>query len=457
MKKSIINDRVDILKELTKLSIPILFGMIAESLYLLSDTYFISIIDKNDPSIISGVGLVFPIPFLLTSIDQGIGTGISTITAIATGENNKETIKKTAITGYNLSLYFGILMVATFFIFGEQIINILSGQGISSFTKTVAIQYLKYSLPGFIFMFCVQARFSVFQGIGNTKTVGKAMVASTVLNTILNPIFIFSFDLGVRGAAMATVVSQVCLWIYVTYIYYKSDITKFKISNLITFDFELLKRILKLGMPASISFVILSTWFIVINKFVSSINEVSMNAYTLIGRLNGILTIPALAFSIGLSIMIGQSYGEKNMKKVKKSYLYGTSVITVLTGLLSIIFMIISRFVLSAMSDNVEVISTALRQVYLTTIPASIGTAVAICASNSLQAIERPIKAMLTTGIRTIFISVPLILLVEALFGQNILFIWISTTVGIVCGAIIGFMWFLMEFEKINIQNNKIV
>lgn len=440
-------------KQLIKLSMPILLGMLSELLYLLSDTYFISIIDKSNPSIISGVGLIFPIVFLLTSVDQGIGTGISTITSIAKGGKDEETIKRTAITGFNLSFYFGLAMVILFFIFAAPIVNTLSGNGLTSFTKIVAIEYLRYSLPGFIFMFCVQARFSVFQGIGNTKTIGAAMVLSTILNMILDPILIFYFALGVKGAAIATVISQVCLWIYITYVYYKNNITKFKINNMITFDLALVKRILKLGIPASLSFIILSTWFMIINKFVSSISEVSMSAYTLVGRLNGVLVTPALAFAVGLSIMIGQSYGAKDMEKIKKVFVHGTFIITVFTGFLGILYMAISRLAFLAMSDNVEVISMALKQVYITTIPISIGTTVAVAASSSLQAIERPIKAMLVTAFRTLFISIPLIQILQLIFSKNVLQIWISVTIGVVCGGVIGIMWFLNELKNIEFDS----
>ena len=104
-----------IYQQLAKLSLPILWGMIAELLYSLADIYFIAAIDKSATHMVSGVGIVFPLIFLLTSVDQGIGSGIATITAIAHGGKDQQTVEKTSLTGYNLSLYSGIVIVILFF------------------------------------------------------------------------------------------------------------------------------------------------------------------------------------------------------------------------------------------------------------------------------------------------------------------------------------------------------
>lgn len=445
-------------QQLTKLSLPILLGMLAELLYSLADMYFIAAIDKGSTHIVSGVGIVFPLIFLLTSVDQGIGSGISTITAIAHGRKDDQTVKNTSTVGYNLSLYTGLIMVALFFLLAEMIINGLSGNALSLEAKEVAIIYFRYSLPGFIFMFLVQARFSVLQGIGKTSIIGIGMIASTLLNLLLDPIFIFVLNLGVKGAALATVISQISLWLFVGSQYRKVNNTQFKFSNLIQFDKDLIKRIFKLAIPASLTFVILSVSIMNLNKFVSNINEVSLNAYTLVTRFDGILVTPALAFSIGISIMIGQNYGAGKIDQLKKIFVKGGMLITILTLILGGVYMIFARRIFLTMSSHHEVIEIATKQVLLLTIPIALGTSISMAAANCLQALEKATKAMLVTGFRVLFLTAPVIFILELLFKPNIYFVWLGIFLGMIAGALIGKIWINNAIKKIEkISSNKVL
>ena len=438
-----------IYQQLAKLSLPILWGMIAELLYSLADIYFIAAIDKSATHMVSGVGIVFPLIFLLTSVDQGIGSGIATITAIAHGGKDQQTVEKTSLTGYNLSLYSGIVIVILFFILAEPIINGLSGNEVTPAAKDVAIIYLRYSLAGFIFMFLVQARFSVLQGIGQTGLIGIAMIGSTLLNLVLDPIFIFTLKLGVRGAAIATVISQISLWLFINYQYGKVNLNKPKWADLIQLDKVISKRILKIGIPASFTFVILSVSFMVLNKLVSNISEVGLNAYTLVTRLDGILVTPALAFSIGLSIMIGQNYGGGKIDRLPKIFRQGGIVITFFTLLLGVIYMALAKTIFGTMSSRPEVIALASKQVLYLTIPVAVGMSISTAASSCLQALEQATKAMLVTGFRALFITAPLILLLGLLFKPHIYHIWIGIAGGVIGASIIGLGWVNKAFNRI--------
>ncbi len=443
------NYKDGIYKQLIKLSLPILLGMIAELLYSLTDIYFIAAIDKETTHVVSGVGIIFPLIFLLTSVDQGIGTGISTITAIAYGGEDNQTVNKVSSTGYNLSLYSSIVMVGLFFVLSELIVNGLSGNEVSFEAKEVAIIYLKYSLPGFIFMFLVQARFSVLQGMGKTRIIGIAMMASTLLNLVLNPIFIFTLEMGVKGAAIATVISQFILWVFITVHYKSIGTAHFKLSSLIQLDKGLIKRILKIGIPASLTFVILSASFMILNKFVSNISEVSLNAYTLVTRLDGILVTPALAFSIGLSIMVGQNYGAGKIKELKKIFFKGSMLITLFTLVLGGAYMVFARRTFLMMSSNQEVINLAVKQVLYLTIPVASGISISTAASSCLQALEKSTRAMLVIGFRALFITVPVTLILELLFKPHINYIWIGICGGMIGSAIIGIIWVNNTLKKI--------
>ncbi len=436
-----VKKQTSVYRQITRLSLPILLGMAAELLYTLADMYFITQIDKSSTANVSGVGIVFPLIFLLTSIDQGICSGISTITAISCGANDHQTVKKAANTGFNLSLYAGLVLVMLFLGFTRPIISFLSGSNVSLQAQEVAVTYLRYCLPGFIFMFLVQARFSTLEGLGKTKVIGAAMAGSTVLNIILDPIFIFGLNLGVKGAALATVISQFILFIFVTFQFRKTEIAESSIASYFKFDRQVLKRIIKIGIPSSLSFVILSASYMVLNKAVSNISEMSLNAYTLVTRLDSILVTPALAFSIGLSIIIGQNYGAGNDKQLKDIFRKGVKLITAITVALGIFYMVLAKQIFTGMSANPEVISLATRQAWLLTVPVAVGMSITIAASSCLRALELATKSMLVTGFRALFITAPILLIVPYYLGNSIYGVWAAIVAGLVGGSVIGLIW----------------
>jgi len=450
MKKITESNWFSINRQLTFYSIPILLGMMCELFYTLADTFFISIIDKTDTAIISGVGLIFPIIFLLTSVDQGIGSGISTIVAISVGEKNNRQIRKTADTGFNLSLYLGGIVLLFFFFFVNIILDGISGSGVSQRAKDIGAEYLIYVLPGFLFMFLVQARFSVLQGLGKTKFIGIGMVISSLINVALDPVMIFTFNLGVKGASIATVISQLILFIIVSIVYRKNGFKDFKLSHLIKFDNHLLKRIIRIGIPSSLSFIILSASFMVYNFFIGNISESALNAYTLVQRFEGILVTPALAFAIGLSIMTGQNFGAKQYKKVNDIFINGTLFITIITVVICGIYMLFAKSIFVNMTGNPEVLSLILNQVYYVTIPASIGFSIAFCSSASLQAIEKPISSFILNGLRTLFLGVPFILMLQSVLPISIMNIWGGITLASVVASLMGFIWFKKIIGRIS-------
>ena len=432
-------ERFNIEKELTKLSMPILIGMIFELICTLLDMFWIARINPQDTALVSGVGLTYPLVFLLVALAQGIGAGISTIVAIAVGKKDTAYTKTVGRNGFNLSFYSSLAIIALMYIFSGDIINLLAGNKLSAAAKGYASEYLAFYLPGVFFLFCAQAYLAVLQGEGNTKHMGVAMSLSTIINAILDPIFIFVLGFGVKGAAMTTAIAQVLLFAYVFVVMLKREDKIMSVGGLASIDFPVIKRILKLGIPQSANFVIMSVSFALVNWFISSISETFMNAYTIVNRFDGILITPTLAFSIGLSIMVGQNYGAGNMHKMKSILKRGIGlnmVFSVLTGLL---YMGVAKPLFGAMTDNPEVISLALKQVYYLTIVTTVGNVLGLCAGSIFQAIEKPIHSTFIMLLRLLLITVPCILILHFIFGKTVQNIWISIAAGSLLGGIIGY------------------
>ncbi len=439
--------RFTIEKELVKLSLPILIGMIFELVCSLLDVFWIARINPQDTAIVSGVGLAYPVTFLLVALAQGISAGIATIVAISAGKNEDGYIRRTAKSGFGLSFVFSLLIILLVYLFSGDIVSALSGGGISSAAKGYALEYLAWYMPGMFFLFCGQSYLAVLQGEGRTKHIGWATSIATAINAILDPIFIFVFGMGVKGAAITTSLAQVLLFGYAAVMIVKDK--KFARDGSKAFDLGVVKRIFKLGMPQSLSFVILSASFAVVNWFVGSISETFMQSYTIVSRFDGILLTPTLAFSIGLSIMIGQNYGSGDIPKMRLSYKRGTAfnmAISVCTGLL---YMALACPLFGTMSGQAEVISLALKQVYYFTIAATAGSVLGLCAGSALQAVEKSVHSMLIMLLRMLVIPVGALLLLQAIFGLTAETVWTAVTGGSVIGGVIGLGMVKNKFRSI--------
>ncbi|HYE84503.1 MAG TPA: MATE family efflux transporter [Clostridia bacterium] len=445
--------RLSIEKELTKLSIPMLIGMIFELICTLLDIFWIARIDPGNTAIVSGVGLIYPVAFLLVALIQGISTGISTIVAIAAGRKDEEYTGEVGRTGFNMSFYSSMVIIILTYVFSGSIINLLAGNGISAAAKEYAMEYLMFYMPGIFFLFCAQAYLALLQGQGNTKHVGMAMSFSTIVNAILDPVFIFVLGLGVKGAAITTSIAQVLLFGYTLMVMLRQENKPISVRGLTSVNFPIIREILKLGIPQSVSFIILSASFGILNWFVSSISETFMNSYTIVSRFDGILLTPTLAFSIGLSIMIGQNYGAGNIEEMKSILIRGTGlnmIISILTGLL---YMVTAKPLFGTMTGNPEVITLAVKQVYYLTIVTTAGSVLGLCAGSAFQAIEKPVSSTFIMLLRMLLITVPCIIILRLILGNTVENVWISITLGSLTGGIIGYGMILGNINKLIVQS----
>lgn len=218
-----------------KLAMPILIGQFLLLIYGVTDTIFISMLDKSSTALMSGIGLVFPVYMLFLALGTGMFTGVSSLLARGIGEQNKHVINKAADSGLVLSSIAAFVTVVILYIIGEPMLNFLAGNQLSQEAVNYASQYFYFIIPGLGLIMVYQALLGVLQGEGLSQYYGISMLISTVFNIILNPIFIFVFDLGVAGSALATTVSITISLLFVLSIF-KSG----KSSMHISFNFPIL-------------------------------------------------------------------------------------------------------------------------------------------------------------------------------------------------------------------------
>ncbi|MEM5672654.1 MATE family efflux transporter [Bacillus cereus] len=402
-----------------KLAMPILIGQFLLLIYGVTDTIFISMLDKSSTALMSGIGLVFPVYMLFLALGTGMFTGVSSLLARGIGEQNKHVINKAADSGLVLSSIAAFVTVVILYIIGEPMLNFLAGNQLSQEAVNYASQYFYFIIPGLGLIMVYQALLGVLQGEGLSQYYGISMLISTVFNIILNPIFIFVFDLGVAGSALATTVSITISLLFVLSIF-KSGKSSMHISfNFSNIDKEQILEIIRIGIPQVLSMVSLSFAMMFLNNLIGSISETSMNSWVLVGRMDEFILMVGYAFSGATLTLIGQNYGRKNYSRVLEIFKKNVILGIVLSSIFVLIYVFGSKNLFSLFTTLPEVVEGAVLQVKTVSITyVCIVTAIVVTAS--FQATGKAMPGLIIDIIRMGVVTIPLAYLVVYQFNKGV-------------------------------------
>ncbi|MDC7240728.1 MAG: MATE family efflux transporter [Spirochaetales bacterium] len=420
-----------------KLSVPLLAGMFFQLLYNIVDTWFVSRIDLTDPSYVGGVGLIFPLIFLFIALGNGIMVGVSSLVARAIGEENRSVLNRTAESGLALSLVLTVLCLTVVSIWGDSLVGMMGAEG--DF-YTHGYNYLVYIAPAALFIFFGNVFIGILQGEGLMKPVMTGMILGTVTNIILDPVFIFLLDMDVRGAALATVIGQIFSFVYILGVFLKNRSTiriEWKIRNI---SREIIGKIAAIGLPQSMGMMLMALSFIFFNRLVVGIDPLALTAFSLFGRFEQLVLMPAFALSAAVVTIVGQNSArgliDRSWETMKKTYFLGVSVVVVL----ALLMMAAASRVYPLFSDIPRVIDYAVRQTYTMELFYACAL-VGIVNRSFFQAVGHPIPALILTLLRTILIALPLSYLFVLQFDMGIEGVWWGLIAGSSSSMILSLIW----------------
>jgi putative MATE family efflux protein len=433
-----------------KIGMPILIGNVMQFCYALIDTIFISRIDPSSTAIISGTGLMFPLFFIFMAISMSITIGVASLVGRLIGANDREKVAHIMPSAVLISFSIGIPALIAGYLFSSHFLHFLAGSQLSEEAIGYGQSFFHFFLPGLSIMLVGNAFTGILQGEGHTSTIARAMVTSTVLNIILDPIFIFGLKMGVAGAGLATSVSILSAagFMFISFLRHKSS---FPLSfNIFKSRWSIAVEIIRIGFPNFLSMGALAISFMVFNKVVGAIDQTVMNAWTLVGRMDQIVLIPSFAVSGAALTMIAQNYGRKNFHRVGKIYRR-----TVLLGMLmvlaaAIVYSAAAPVFFKLFSDVREVVSLATIQVRALSFT-FIGLSAAIVSASTFQALGKPVPALFLAIIRMGLISIPLALVLVFAFHMKIAGVFIALGTGNLCALPIAFFWVRSSIKKMSL------
>jgi putative MATE family efflux protein len=422
---------------LIKLALPIFLGMIVQVVYNVTDTFWVARIDLADPSYMGGTAIVFPLIFFFMALGNGLQVGVSSLVARAIGEKNVKILSTTAESGMLISFILSVLTLGTALPFASQI---LQGLGAEGDYYTHGLEYLKFIIPAGPVMFFYFIFSGILQGEGLMKYVMNSMIIGTVLNIILDPIFIFLLKLDVRGAAIATVIAQAVAMIYVitVFIRNKSSIRiDWAISNIKS---KTVKDIISIGLPQSFAMIIMSLSFFVFNKIVIEIDELALTAFALCGRFEQVMMMPAFAIGAAIVTIVGQNAGRGNFKRVRQTINQSWLIGLISVGIITAVIVSLAPWIFKPFTDVEKVRWYAVMQ-YRVLGASYLCALIGITGRSFFQAIGYPMPALFLTLLRLILIALPAMLIMIYVFDMGMWGVWIGLVSGSVVSMLVSIFW----------------
>lgn len=428
---------------LLKYSIPSILSMMITSLYNTVDRAFIGSIKDIGALAISGLGVTMPLFTILGAFCVSIAVGGSTNISIKLGEDNKVEAEKILGNMVLLEFVVGILIAFLGNLFLDDILYIF---GASNSTIIYARDYMSVIFAGAFFNLPGFALNSAIRGEGNPKLSAKIMISSCILNLILDPIFIFKFNMGIKGAAIATVICQFFVFILsISYFIRGKSNLKLKLEN-IRIQNRFLKIIVLVGMTQF--FMELASGFIHLftNKILKIYGgDLSIGAMTIITSIVLIFLMPIYGISQGMQTIIAYNYGAGERNRVKKTLLLAilSSIIILTLGLILIQFFPESFIKIFTDDKNLTNLANQGLKINSITLP-TIG--VSILGAVYFQIIGESKISIFLSLLRQVILLIPILTLLPKIYGLN--GVWISQPVADIISMIIVILFLFNKLKK---------
>lgn len=379
----------DTSKQLFMFTIPILLSQILQQFYNIADTAIIGrYIGTDALAAIGSTGLLISV---IVNFFIGLSTGVSAVIANQFGANEYEKLKKSISTLLAVSVLLGIVFTIGSLIFMKPIINILqTPKGVYS----LAIDYLKICFLGITFQLLYNIGTAILRALGNTKDPLYFLIFSCILNLILDILFIVYFGWGVKGAAIATLISQILATLLVMYkIMSLDDNCKLSLKQIKIYR-GYTKDIFLVGLPAGLQAIFMSISSLIIQSSINSFGAEAMAGMTIFAKVEGFLYFPLFSLGLAVTGFVGQNFGAKEYERVKEGINISLK-ISVYTSLIFIIILnIFAPYILKLFTNDAAVIKVGLESIRIV-FPSYVLYAMNQIYIGSLRGIEKTFEPML--------------------------------------------------------------
>ena len=401
-------------KLLFQVSFPIVVSMFIQSMYNLVDSYYIG---KINEEAFTAISIAFPIQNIMIGIAVGTGVGMNSLISRYLGEKNYEKSNRTAETGLSLAIIYGIILLILSRFLPRPF---LSAQTTNENIIAYGIEYLQivmgFSMGVFIQIFLERT----LQSTGRSIFTMLTQLIGAVLNIILDPIFIFGYfglpAMGVKGAAIATVMGQIIGALFGCFFEYKFN-EEITIKKPVL-DLEIVKGIYVVGVPSMITITIQSFTIYVLNKMLSAISTSAIAALGAYFKVQSFVFMPIFGVNNGLVPIVAYNYGAKNKERIIKAIKLAFITVTFMMIFVSAIIMIFPREILGIFSAGDKMLEIGIPMLRICAL-SYIFAGISIVGTAVFQAFGNGILTLFDSILRQIIVLLPVAYIAVKFFTVN--------------------------------------
>lgn len=431
---------------LLKMAIPAVLAQIVNLLYNIVDRIYIGHMPEVGDLALTGVGLFTPMLMLITAFAMLCGSGGAPNAGIALGRGEKEKAEKIMGNCFTLLLGIAVVLTLVFYIFAPKLLKLFGG---SENTLPYAIDYARIYILGSVFVLIVMGMNVFITAQGNAKVAMLTTVIGAVVNIALDPIFIFALKMGVRGAALATVISQAvsAVWI-LRFLTSEKSVIKLKKENMKP-EKEIVLPCLALGVS---TFVMLSTESILSISFTSSLarygGDLAVGAMTILTSINQLITMPLAGFCQGGNPIISFNYGAKKFDRVRESFMTQFIICVSYAGLFCIMLMIFPHLfagIFTGVTQLVDYTAWAIRIFFAGVF--SVGFQ--LTCQQAFIALGRAKVSLFLACLRKLILLIPLIFILPSFMENQTMAVFLAEPISDIIAATVTASMFFYTFNKL--------
>lgn len=434
-------------KAVAALAIPSVLSSIVNVIYNMADTYFVSLM--KDTNATAAVSLTMPVFLFFVAFGNIFGVGGSAYISRSMGEGKKEKVKKISSFSIFSSILSGAVLLAIILAFINSITVALGAT--NNATVTYATDYLKYIAIGGPMIVTSITASNLVRGEGAAKESMIGMMIGTVTNIILDPIMILTLNMGVGGAAIATVIGNVASVIYYAIYLIKGNSILSCNPKQFSVKDGIFKNVIPIGVPAAINNILMSLSNIILNNYIKGYGEAAVAALGIAMKVNMLIVFVQMGIGMGIQPLIGYSYGAKNPKRLKKTINF-TILCTVTIGvILTIIYYIFTANIINIFNGEGDPAVTQYGVAILRALMISdplIG--IMFTYNFAFQGMGKPIPTLILSTGRQGLIFLPMLIIMSKLKGFDGI-IFAQPTADLVC-IVLAFVMFNIVINKIKKQ-----
>ncbi len=406
-------EKAPVPKAVATMAVPTMISMLVVVIYNMADTFFIG--QTKDPLQVAAVSLATPVFMIFMALGHLFGIGGSSAISRALGERKKD--RAWHISSFCCYGALGLgMIVAILSVLGmEQILHLI---GASENTIGFARQYLTIIAVGAPTIMFSTAFANILRGEGASRESMIGNLLGTVVNIVLDPVMILGLGWGVSGAALATIIGNIaaCLFYISYYVRGKSMLSihlkDFRIGDGIA------AAVASIGIPASLNNILMSFANIILNQALVGYGDTPVAAMGVALKSNMLVVLLQIGLCVGIQPLIGYNYGSGNKKRLMQVFKF-TGVVSVMMGMFLTLFMLIARkTMIQVFIDDADVVAYGIRMVVALQLSAPFIGILFLCI-NTIQGMGKALPSLILTVCRQGLIFIPLIFLLNSMFGLD--------------------------------------